>query len=132
MFPHWPDGLSRSSELQACDMTARAAHACSLAARLHEGLAAIDHIRVFGAESALPIASIAIQGFSPTDAAAILDAEYGIETRAGMHCAALIHEFLGSAAEGTLRISAGHTTRVEEVDAALESLEAIVAALHPR
>jgi selenocysteine lyase/cysteine desulfurase len=120
------------AELQASNRQARAAHTRALAARLHEGLAAIDHIRVFGGESELPIASVAVEGLAPTDASAILDAEYGIETRAGMHCAALVHDFLGSGSEGTLRISAGHTTTAEEIDAVLESLEAIVAALHPR
>jgi cysteine desulfurase family protein len=118
-------------ELRSIDFDARVEHARALARRLHRGLASIDHIRIFGRESQLPIASIGIEGLAPTDAATILDAEFGIETRAGLHCAALIHAFLGSTDDGTLRISAGHTTIDADIDALLESLRSIVAAFHP-
>ena len=118
-------------ELQASDLEARADHARTLARRLHESLGTIDHIRVFGDASELPIASIAVEGLSPSDAAVILDAEFGIETRAGMHCAAFIHPFLGSDSEGTLRISAGHTSTEADIDAAIDSIRSMIAALHP-
>lgn len=117
-------------ELRSSDAAARAHHARALASRLHDELASIDHIRVFGGVSELPIASLAIEGLSPSDAAVILDAEFGIETRAGMHCAALIHPFLGSDPEGTLRISAGHTSTDADVDAAIESLRSMIATIH--
>jgi len=42
---------------------------------------------------------------SPTELAAILDSEFHIEARAGFHCAALIHPYLGTADEGTVRFS---------------------------
>jgi cysteine desulfurase family protein len=122
--------LQALRELQSCDLVARVETMRRLAIRLHERLAAIDHIQVFGTASQLPIASIAVDGLSPTDVAAILDAEYGIETRAGMHCAALIHCHLGSSPGGTLRISGGHTTTDQEIDCVSESLREIVATLH--
>lgn len=118
-------------ELQACDLGQRVEHSQVQAKKLHHSLASIDHVRVFGTESELPIASIGVEGLAPTDAAAILDAEYGIETRAGMHCAALIHTHLGSKPEGTLRISAGHTTTDEDIDAVLAALRSIVSTLYP-
>jgi selenocysteine lyase/cysteine desulfurase len=118
-------------QLRSSDFAARTEHAHALARRLHRGLASIDHIRVFGRQSQLPIASIGIEGLAPSDAATILDAEFGIETRAGLHCAALIHAFLGSAPDGTLRISAGHTTTDAEIDTCLDSLRNLVATLHP-
>lgn len=46
--------------------------------------------------------------FTPTDLAAILDAEFQIEVRAGLHCAAHIHHYLETAPMGTLRFSFGH------------------------
>ncbi len=52
------------SELQSGDFDARFRHARALASRLHAGLASFDHIRVFGGESELPIASIALEGLS--------------------------------------------------------------------
>lgn len=46
---------------------------------------------------------------SPADMAAILDAELGVEVRAGWHCAASIHRYLGTTEGGTLRFSFGHS-----------------------
>ncbi len=123
--------LAALGELQACDLEQRAEHSRVLANKLHQSLASIDHVRVFGAASELPIASIRVEGLAAIDAAAILDAEFGIETRAGMHCAALIHAYLGSEPEGTLRISAGHGTTDADLDAVIASLRSIVATLHP-
>jgi len=117
-------------ELCVAGLQQRQTTARSLASRLHAGLAGLPHTRIFGVSGALPIASIAIEGLAPTDAAAVLDAEFGIETRAGWHCAALIHGYLGSDPEGTLRISAGHTTTEAEIDAAVSALGQVVRTLH--
>jgi selenocysteine lyase/cysteine desulfurase len=48
--------------------------------------------------------------------ATMLDTEFGIEVRSGLHCAALIHDFLGTAPDGTLRISGGHGTTLDELE----------------
>jgi cysteine desulfurase / selenocysteine lyase len=51
------------------------------------------------------------------DLAAILDSSFDIEVRSGLHCAALIHEKLGTLREGgTVRFSIGHTTTHEDLD----------------
>lgn len=118
-------------DLRASDVDQRVERSRELAKKLHQSLATIDHVRVFGAVSDLPIASIGIEGLAPTDAAAILDAEFGIETRAGMHCAALIHACLGSQSEGTLRISAGQGATDEDIDAVIASIRSIVTTFHP-
>ncbi len=117
---------------QSVELAQRMQHAERLATRLHAELSQIRHLTVHGLAGALPIASVTIDDLSPSDAAAILDAEFGIETRAGMHCAALIHRYLGTDREGTLRISAGHTSTEAEIDAVIEALAAMVSAMHPR
>ncbi|WP_372718699.1 aminotransferase class V-fold PLP-dependent enzyme [Novipirellula sp.] len=94
----------------------------SVAQQLSEGLRAIDSIRVFGKPGRLPIVSLAIDGFQPTDLSAILDAQFSIETRAGLHCAALIHDPIGSAPGGTLRISGSAATTREEIDAVVAAI----------
>jgi cysteine desulfurase family protein len=124
----WGAALDSKTSKEMEQMAERAAR---LASRLREGLAAIPHLTVHGRPGPLPIASLTIEGFSPTDAAAILDAEFGIETRAGMHCAAQIHQYLGTEPEGTLRISGGHTTTETEIDAVIDALTAMIHALHP-
>lgn len=58
---------------------------------------------------------------SASDWAAVLDSSFGIEVRSGLHCAARIHQHLGTAESGgTLRFSIGHTTTDDDLDA-LES-----------
>lgn len=106
-------------------------HGAVLAKRLYRGLSAIPHLHVHGTPGPLPIASVTIDELSPTDAAAVLDAEFGMEVRAGMHCAAHIHHYLGTESEGTLRISGGHSTTEAEIEAVIEALRAVVQALHP-
>jgi cysteine desulfurase / selenocysteine lyase len=54
---------------------------------------------------------------SAGDLAAILDSSFDIEVRSGLHCAALIHEKIGTLNEGgTVRFSIGHTTTCEDLD----------------
>ncbi|MGI6108865.1 MAG: aminotransferase class V-fold PLP-dependent enzyme [Eubacteriaceae bacterium] len=63
---------------------------------------------------------------TPQDTAARLDQEYGIMLRAGLHCAPLAHQTLGTLPEGTLRFSFGPFSMEEEADAAAAALEEIV------
>jgi len=105
--------------------------------RLCDGLAKIDGVRVLGGtensaatESDLPVVSILIDGVSPGDAASILDIEFGIEVRSGLHCAAEIHRYLGTEAGGTLRISGGHSTRDDEIDAVIDAVSQVAESIH--
>jgi cysteine desulfurase family protein len=116
---------------QGDEIQRRLQHAENLSHHLHRGLAKQKALRVHSRPGAIPIASVTLADLSPADVAAILDAEFGIETRSGMHCAALVHRFLGTEASGTLRISAGHTSSEQEIDAVLAAFETIVSSLLP-
>ncbi len=120
----WAAGLREAAE--AKEVQRRLG---DLSQRLHTGLARIPGLRIFGEADRLPIASVSLPGISPTDLSSILDIEYGIETRAGLHCAALIHSHLGNTADGTLRISGGRSTTDEEIDAVIEALATIASEL---
>lgn len=56
----------------------------------------------------------------------LLDQNYGIMTRTGLHCAPQAHKTLGSFPWGSVRFSFGGTNTGEEVDAALAALEEIL------
>ena len=56
----------------------------------------------------------------------LLDQNYGIMTRTGLHCAPQAHKTLGSFPRGSVRFSFGGTNTDEEVDAALAALEEIL------
>ncbi|SHH28304.1 Aminotransferase class-V, partial [Thermosyntropha lipolytica DSM 11003] len=56
-----------------------------------------------------------------------LDRRFNIATRAGYHCAALVHRFLGTVEfGGTLRISLGYFNEKREIEYFIESLKSIV------
>lgn len=75
----------------------------------------------------VPVVSLLVDGWDVHDLAAILDSSFGIEARAGWHCAALAHRPVGTEpAGGTLRLSTGRYTTTEQVDYVLECLGSIV------
>ncbi len=102
-------------------------HEVALTARLLDGLEALGNVRIHGpldAEARTGVVSLTIAGFDPQDAAAILDETFGIETRAGLHCAPRAHQAIGTfAGGGTVRLSLGAFSREADVDAALQAIE---------
>ena len=52
--------------------------------------------------------------------------EFGIETRAGLHCAPEAHEWLQTTATGgTLRLSVGPFTTPQEIERTIEAFETL-------
>lgn len=76
----------------------------------------------------LPILSIKPQYTTAHDWAVILDSEFGIETRAGLHCAPLIHQAIGTAPDGTLRISFTASTPDQHLSLLVDALTEIASA----
>ena len=97
-----------------------------LTARLLDGLSKNEQIQVFGPASdteRVGVVSIAIEGFEPQILATILDENFGIQTRAGLHCAPGVHKCIGTfRAGGTVRLSIGAFTTSEEIDATVKAL----------
>ena len=101
--------------------------------QLFQGLSQMPEVQIVGAGEAenlakhLPVVSLQIEGWDAHDLAAILDSSFGIEVRAGWHCAALAHRAVGTEADGgTLRLSPGRYTTAAEVTYVLESLKSIL------
>lgn len=89
----------------------------------------IDGISLYGpsaSEDRLPLISMNIKNMEPTDLAAILDKEYGIMVRAGLHCSPLAHQTIGTFPGGTLRFSFGCFSTEEEAKLSIEALKKIV------
>lgn len=77
-------------------------------------------------EAHLPVVSMNLKGWSPSDLALQLDRDYGIMTRPGLHCAPLAHKTLGAFPEGTLRFSIGPFNTMEEIDYTVRSVQQII------
>jgi len=67
------------------------------------------------------------EGLTPQDLGSILDVSFDIAVRPGLHCAPYIHRAIGTFPEGTLRISPGPFTTVEQISALLLALSEITA-----
>ena len=97
---------------------------------LLDQLSGVSNVTLFGGEvadeQAVGVVSLTLDGFDPQDLAAILDADFDIQTRAGLHCAPGAHRSLGTLETGgTLRISVGASTTLLEVRHFVESLRQI-------
>ncbi|WP_298836243.1 aminotransferase class V-fold PLP-dependent enzyme [Clostridium sp.] len=56
----------------------------------------------------------------------ILDNEYGIITRSGLHCAPLAHKSIGTYPSGTLRFGIGPFNNIKDINYTLNSLNSII------
>jgi len=74
--------------------------------------------------------SFTVPGLSPSDVGYILAGTYGIQVRTGLHCAPLIHRYLGTEKEGTVRVSVSMMTKTEEAEAFTAAMAEIAGALH--
>ena len=73
------------------------------------------------------VVSLTFMGYDPQELALLLEASYGIQSRAGLHCAPKMHRALGTlAGGGTLRLSLGWSTTQDEIDQTVKALEALV------
>lgn len=77
-------------------------------------------------ENCVGVVSVNLEGKSCVEAAEVLDREYKIAVRAGLHCSPLAHKTLSTFdLGGTLRFSFGYYTSVREIDYAANALNKI-------
>jgi cysteine desulfurase family protein len=102
----------------------------ALLARLRDGLAATPGISLYGAadlERHVPVLTTNVAGVDPQDVGAILDGDFGIAVRVGVHCAPLVHRDLGTAARGAVRFSLGAFNTARDIDTAVAAMRTIAA-----
>ncbi len=93
-----------------------------LARKLRDGLRAIDGVTVYGPDDdrhgrtvpEVGVVSFNLDGVEPSDVGYILDSEYGVLCRVGLHCAPWAHRTIGTYPRGTVRLSLGfHSTAAD-------------------
>jgi cysteine desulfurase / selenocysteine lyase len=72
------------------------------------------------------ILSFVIENITPADTSYMLENSFEIITRSGLHCAPLIHEYIGAAPAGTVRVSPSWFTTEEELTEFERAIEQIV------
>jgi len=103
-------------------------HEISLTRLLLDGLSGNGKIRIHGIqdpEKQTAVVSITIDGKDPGEVARLLDRDFGIATRASLHCAPLAHRTLGTFPRGTVRFSMSYLNTKGDVQEAVRALEAI-------
>lgn len=107
------------------------AHELTLTERFLNGLVPLEKsglLRIIGrrdCKDRTGVVSIQTLTKELSQAAFELDAEYGIMTRVGLHCAPSAHMTLGTYPTGTIRFSFGWWNTTEQVDQALAALKEI-------
>lgn len=94
----------------------------------------IPEVEIIGPKEADHRTSVVSLNFIDMDnseAAYLLDKDYGIMTRVGLHCAPSSHKTLGTFPKGTVRFSFGHFNTFEEIDYAINSIKKIVHQKNP-
>jgi cysteine desulfurase family protein len=126
-------GLAAAGEfLRARTIAEDSSHEAKIAARIGEALRSLAPVRVYGPAAGQPrgpVVSFSVEGYDPQEFAAALDAAFGVQCRAGLHCAPLMHKALGTDKLGGLvRVSPGWSTTVADADQAIEAIAAIASA----
>ena len=76
-----------------------------------------------GSKERTAVVSLNLEGKDPLETAYHLDEKWGIQVRAGLHCAPLAHRSMGTHPAGTVRFSFGCFNTEAEVDRALRAIE---------
>lgn len=99
----------------------------ALADECAAALADCPGVRVVGGSRGAPIVSFVVEGYDPAEVAAVLEVNGGVQVRSGFHCAACIHEHLGTRAGGTVRASFGIFNTRDDVESLVKTVYAMVA-----
>ncbi len=121
------DGCLRALTIQ--EQQRRLATEMDLLHRLYDALRSLPGITVYGGQDMTrqaPLLCCTVEGMVASDVGAILDGDFDIAVRTGLHCAPLAHESLGTAPQGTVRFSLGPGNSVAEIDAAVQAMREIV------
>ena len=99
-----------------------------LLTRLRDGVVSLTGVESYctrNLENHVGLMTLNIQGMDPGDVGAILDADFDIAVRVGLHCAPLVHETIGTFPRGGVRFSLGPFNTEAHVDRAVEAISRI-------
>ncbi len=109
------------------NFAARSEKTRDLYSKLYEGVKAIPSAVVYsGPNSPCGILAFNLASLAPSEVADVLSSQYDICVRAGLHCAPLMHERLGTLdSGGCVRASIGCDNTDEQIDFVLRALREI-------
>lgn len=100
-------------------------HETMLCRHFDDAIQNMPGVTLYGTQNKTAISAITIDGIDCNDAARLLDEQYGICVRSGLHCAILAHKTLGTHNTGCIRFSFGCFNTLQEVNRAIDAVYAI-------
>lgn len=104
-------------------------HEMELWTRLRDGLRELDGITLYCAdttENRISVLAFNVDGLEAGDTGTMLDVDYNIASRTGLHCAPMVHEGMGTdKIHGTVRFGIGPFNTVEHIDTAIQAVREI-------
>ena len=105
-------------------------HEKALLRAFFEVAGGIPSCRVYGPrapERRAGVVAFNLDGVSPSEVGRVLDAEFNVMSRIGLHCAPIAHRTLGTFPDGSVRFGWSMFNTVDEIARAGEALAAIAA-----
>jgi cysteine desulfurase/selenocysteine lyase len=110
------------------------AHEMGLARKLVDGLGQVDGVTIYCCdrmENHLSTVTINVEGMDAGNVGIMLDAQFNIATRTGLHCAPLVHKQIGTLElHGGVRFSIGAFNTDDQVSTAIEAMAEIAKQVH--
>ena len=101
----------------------------ALTARFMDRVKDMNGLNVYGGNDLkrqTSVVSINIRDRSQSEIGLLLEEQFNIMCRVGLHCAPSAHRTIGTFPDGTVRFGFGYFNRREEIDIAVEALEELV------
>ncbi|MBN2430066.1 MAG: aminotransferase class V-fold PLP-dependent enzyme [Acidobacteria bacterium] len=110
--------------LETVGFATRRAVETSLTRHLLAGLRPLEEVTVLAPDvPRLAVVSFNVRGLQPSAVATVLDREWGICCRPGLHCAPEAHRTLGTFPAGAVRFALSARNTPEEIDIALSAIK---------
>ena len=105
------------------------AYELKLTKLLLEGFCEIGQARVLGRRDIVgraPVVSLDFPEYDNAEIAYLLEEQFGIQTRVGLHCAPNAHKTLGTFPQGTVRFSIGHANTIQDIETAVQAVKTVL------
>jgi cysteine desulfurase / selenocysteine lyase len=106
-------------------------HETRLLTKLRDGLKEIDGVIMYcqdDLKNHIAVLAFNIEGLEAADTGTMLDVDYNIACRSGLHCAPLVHEQIGTdKIHGAVRFGIGPFNTEEDIDTAIGAVREIAA-----
>ena len=97
-----------------------------LVTELKRGLSAINRVKIYGNNDCVGVVGFAVDGIDSVTVSSLLDEQFDIASRGGLHCAVLAHNSLGTTDTGLIRLSVSRFNTTEEIEKAVDAIKRVI------